>query len=98
MLVVGARSGEEVLGPVVRFTTSCLRRSLRFLVMNVWSTSVTSQELGATVFVLGYVALLVGAVKVFGVRRVLWVTTIVVVLAVTLAFKSLGAITSSRRY
>jgi hypothetical protein len=59
----------------------------------------TSQELSGIVFVLGYLGLLVGAVKIFGIRRVLWFFAGIVVLGVAVAFKSLGAITSSgRRY
>ena len=58
----------------------------------------TSQELSAIVFLLGYVALLVGAIKVFGLRRVLAVLFGIVFLAVVLAFKTLGAVTGGRRY
>ena len=59
----------------------------------------TSQELGGIAFLLGYAVLLMGAVKVFGIRRVLWFFGLIVVLGVSIAFRSLGAITSSgRRY
>lgn len=58
----------------------------------------TSEEFGAIVFLLGYAGLFVLAIKVFGVRRVAWVIGIGVFLAVTVAFKTLGAVTSSRRY
>ena len=55
------------------------------------------QELSAVVFLLGYAAVLVVAVKVFGIRRVLWAIALVVVLAMMVAFKTLGAITGGRR-
>ena len=57
----------------------------------------SEQELSAIVMLLGYVAVLVVAVKVFGIRRVLWAIALVVVLAVMVAFKTLGAITGGRR-
>ena len=58
---------------------------------------VKGQEMGAVVFLLGYGALLVGAVKVFGIRRVLLVLFGIVFLAAVVAFKSLGVVTGSRR-
>lgn len=58
----------------------------------------TSEELGAVAFVIGYAALLAVAVKVFGVRKVAWALAIFVFFAVVIAFKTLGAVTSSRRY
>ena len=58
----------------------------------------TSQELSALVFLLGYVALLAGAIKLFGLRRVLAVLFGIVCLAVVVAFKTLGAVTGGRRY
>lgn len=58
----------------------------------------TSEEFGALVFLLGYVALFALAIKVLGVRRVLMVLFGIVVLAVAVAFKSLGVITGRRRY
>lgn len=58
----------------------------------------TSQELGAVVFMLGYGALLLGAIKVFGLRRVLVVLFGIVFLAIAVAFKSLGVVTGGRRY
>lgn len=58
----------------------------------------TSEELGGLVFLLGYLALLVLAVKVFGFRRVLMVFFWIVVFAFVVAFKSLGAIAGNRRY
>ena len=58
----------------------------------------TSQELSAIVFLLGYVALLVGAIRVFGLRRVLAVLFGIVFLAIVVAFKTLGAVTGGRRY
>ena len=58
----------------------------------------TSQELGAIVFVLGYAALLLVAVKIFGLRRVLVLLFGIVFLAIAVAFKSLGVVTGGRRY
>ncbi len=57
-----------------------------------------SEELGGLVFLAGYGLLLVGAIKVFGLRRVLWFLGLIVVLAVSVAFKTLGVVTGSRRY
>ena len=57
----------------------------------------SEQELSAMVFLLGYVAVFIVAVKVFGIRRVLWAIALVVVLAVMVAFKTLGSITGGRR-
>lgn len=57
----------------------------------------TSQELGAVVFLLGYLALLLGAIKVFGLRRVLLVVFGIVFVAVAVAFKTLGVMTGGRR-
>jgi len=59
---------------------------------------VTSQELSAVVFLAGYGVLLVGAIKIFGLRRVLMVLFGIVFLAVIVAFKTLGAVTGGRRY
>lgn len=56
------------------------------------------EELGAVVFLVGYGLLFLGAVKVFGLRRVLWALCLVVFLAVVVAFKTLGAVTGGRRY
>ena len=39
-----------------------------------------------------------GAIKIFGIRRVLWGLALVVVFAVVIAFKTLGAIAGGRRY
>lgn len=58
----------------------------------------TSQELGAVVFMVGYGALLLGAIKVFGLRRVLVVLFGIVIFAIAVAFKSLGVVTGGRRY
>ena len=58
----------------------------------------TSHELGAVVFLIGYGALLVGAIKLFGIRRVLLVLFGIVFLAIAVAFKSLGVVTGGRRY
>ena len=56
-----------------------------------------SQELGAVLFMLGYGALLVGAIRVFGIRRVLLALLGIVLLAVTVAFRSLGVVIGTRR-
>ncbi|MDP9069314.1 MAG: hypothetical protein M3N53_13350 [Actinomycetota bacterium] len=58
----------------------------------------TREELGAVVFVIGYGVMFLMAVKVFGLRRVLWALGLVVFLAVAVAFKTLGAVTGGRRY
>lgn len=57
-----------------------------------------SSELGALFFVLAYAALFVLATSVFGVRRVLLVLFGIVVLAIAIAFKSLGVVTRSPRH
>ena len=57
----------------------------------------SEQELSAVMMLLGYAAVLVVAVKVFGIRRVLWAIALVVVLAMMVAFKTLGVITGGRR-
>ena len=56
------------------------------------------EEFGAVVFLIGYGLLFLGAVKVFGLRRVLWALCLVVSLAVVVAFRTLGAVTGGRRY
>ncbi len=58
----------------------------------------TSEEVGGAVFLVGYGLLLLGAIKVFGIRRVLWFLGLIVVLAVSVAFKTLGVVAGSRRY
>lgn len=58
----------------------------------------TREELGAVFFLIGYGLIFLMAVKVFGLRRVLWALTLVVFLAVVVAFKTLGAVTGGRRY
>lgn len=58
----------------------------------------TSEELGAVVFLAGYVALLLGAIKLFGLRRVLLAILGIVLVAIVVAFKSLGVVTGGRRY
>ncbi len=47
---------------------------------------------------MGYGVLFLGAVKIFGLRRVLWALGLMVFLAVVVAFKALGAVTGGRRY
>ena len=56
------------------------------------------EQFGAVVFLVGYGVLFLGAVKVFGLRRVLWALCLVVFLAMVVAFKTLGAVTGGRRY
>ena len=58
----------------------------------------TSEELGAVVFLAGYVVLLLGAIKLFGLRRVLLVLFGIVFVAIVVAFKTLGVVTGGRRY
>ena len=58
----------------------------------------TSHELGAVVFMLGYAALFLGAIKVFGLRQVLLVVSGIVFVAIAVAFKSLRVVTGGRRY
>lgn len=58
----------------------------------------TREELGAVFFLIGYGVMFLMAVKVFGLRRVLWALCLVVFLAVVVAFKTLGAVTGGRRY
>jgi hypothetical protein len=54
-------------------------------------------ELAAIVTFTVWGLMLAGAVKLFGARRVAWFLVILVVLAISVAFRSLGAITD-RRY
>lgn len=58
----------------------------------------TSEELGAVVFLVGYVILLLGAIKLFGLRRVLLAIFGIVFVAIAVALKTLGVVTGSRRY
>ena len=58
----------------------------------------SSEEVGALVFGLGYLALFVGAIRVFGLARVLMFFLWVFFAAAVVAFKTLGAVTGSRRY
>lgn len=57
----------------------------------------TREELGAILFLLGYVGQVAMALKLFGIRRVLVVLFGIFFLAVVIAFKTLGVITGSRR-
>jgi hypothetical protein len=59
---------------------------------------VASEEIGAYVLLAGYGLMFLGAMKVFGLRRVLLVVFGIVFLAVAIAFKTLGSISSPRRY
>ena len=52
----------------------------------------------AIVFFLVYGVLLLVAIRVFGIRRVAWGLMLFLGLAVTVAFKTLAAVTSIRRY
>ena len=56
------------------------------------------EELGAVFFLVGYGLLFLLAVKVFGLRKVLWGLVLVVFLAVAVAFKTLGSVSGGRRY
>ncbi len=58
----------------------------------------SSEELGAIVLGLGYLALLLGAVRVFGLRRVVMFFLLVAFAAVVVAFKTLSVVAGSRRY
>ncbi len=55
------------------------------------------QELGGYVLLVGYGLMLLGAIRVFGIRRVLLVMFALVVFGFSLAFRTLAGI-SSRRY
>ena len=56
------------------------------------------EELGAVFFLVGYGVVFLAAVRIFGLRRVLWALGLVVFLAVAVAFKTLGSVTGGRRY
>ena len=61
--------------------------------------AVTSEQIDALIVVGGYALLLAGAIKIFGLQRVVWFVAVIVALAISIAFKSFGAIVSSpRRY
>ena len=57
----------------------------------------TSEELSGIVFLAGYGVLLLGAIKVFGLRRVVMTLLLIVALAVATAFKTLAVVTGARR-
>lgn len=57
----------------------------------------SAEEFGPTVFLVGYGLMLLAAVRVFGVRRVLWALGLIVVLGFAIVFKTLGVITGGRR-
>jgi hypothetical protein len=59
---------------------------------------VTSQELGAAIVLAGYAVVFALLIRALGVRRVLGGLGIVVLLAVVVAFKTLGVIVGGRRY
>ena len=56
------------------------------------------EELGAVFFLIGYGVMFLAAVRIFGLRRVLWGLGLVVFLAIAAAFKTLGSVTGGRRY
>ena len=58
----------------------------------------SAEEFGPTVFLVGYGVLFMVAVRVFGLRRVLWGMALVVVMAIAVAFKTLGVVAGGRRY
>ena len=58
---------------------------------------VTQEELAGYTVLAGYGVMLLGAIKVFGLRRVVIVLFGIVFFAVAIAFKSLGTV-SGRRY
>lgn len=57
-----------------------------------------SQSWDGLVFTLVYGGLFAGAVRLFGLRRVLWACALVVGLAVFVALRTLTTIAGSRRY
>lgn len=57
----------------------------------------SDQEFSGIVLVSAYGLMLLGAIRVFGLRRVLWAFLVIVVLAGSVALRTLGALTS-RRY
>ena len=58
----------------------------------------TSQDLGAAVVLAGYGVVLALLIRALGVRRVVGGLGIVVLLAIVVAFKTLGVIVGGRRY
>jgi hypothetical protein len=59
---------------------------------------VNGDELGGILFLLGCGGLLLLAIRICGIRRVLWVIAVVVFTAFLVAIRSLSAITGGRRY
>ena len=57
----------------------------------------TSEQIGAYVFLAGYVLVFIGAVKAFGLRRVLMFFVWIFVIGITIAMGTLRGVTS-RRY
>lgn len=60
----------------------------------------TSSEMAGMAIILGFYGLLLfGAIKLFGMRRVLWFFVLLTILGVSIGMKSLGVITGwDRRY
>lgn len=60
----------------------------------------TSSEMAGMAIILGFYRLLLfGAIKLFGMRRVLWFFVLLTILGVSIAYRSLGVITGwDRRY
>ena len=57
----------------------------------------TSEQIGAYVFLAGYVLVFIGAVKAFGLRKVLAFLVGILVIGITIAMSSLRSVTD-RRY
>lgn len=57
----------------------------------------SSEESGALFLLCGYALMLLGAIKMFGVRRVLMFFVGLTMLAILVAFKTLGVVTGGRR-
>ena len=66
-----------------------------FFLEEAW---MSSEEAGALFLLCGYALMLLGAIKIFGVRRVLMCFVGLTMLAIVVAFKTLGVITAGRRY
>jgi hypothetical protein len=56
------------------------------------------EKLRLCVMLAGWGLILYGAIKLFGIRRVLWFFALVLILAIAVAFRTLGGITGGRRY
>jgi hypothetical protein len=58
----------------------------------------SSEEIGGYVLLAAYGLLFLGAIKVFGLRRVFGIVFGIVFFGLVIAFKAFGAMTSPRRY